>query len=402
MNATLPLSFRTRRVVESQTLAQSARAKQMKESGIDVVDLTAGEPDFPTPDHVKEAAIAALRSDFTHYTANEGILDLRMAIAGKFAKENRLHYDAGQILVSTGAKHSIFNALQSICNPGDEVLFFSPYWVSYPEMIKLADATPVVINGSIENGFRPDIEQLRRLVSPNTKALLLNSPGNPSGVMYTRDELEQMAQLAREKNIFIISDEIYEKISFDGKQHLSIGSFDGMADRVITINGLSKAYAMTGWRIGFLGGPPDVVAAAAKVQSQTTSNPNSIAQKAALAAITGSQEPVHSMVCEFSRRRDFIMELAADIPDLQIVAPEGAFYLLCGVSRFYGRRYGSRVIRDSVSITDYLLQEHHVALVPGSPFGMDGCMRLSFASSKETLKRGLERIRAGLAQLSHD
>jgi aspartate aminotransferase len=398
----LPLSSRVRKTAGSQTLAQTAKAKRLREAGMDVVALTAGEPDFPTPGHVKEAALAAIASDFTHYTENEGIRELREVIAAKFSRENDFRVTAEQILVSTGAKQSIFNALQAICNPGDEVLLLSPYWVSYPDIIKLADATPVIVSSHRDGHFRPDIRRIRDALSRHTKALILNTPCNPSGVVYSSEEISQIADLVRDAGIYVLSDEIYEKITYDGNRHISIGSFPGMEDKAIVVNGLSKAFAMTGWRIGYMGGPPEVIKAASKVQSQVTSNPNSIAQKAAVAALTGGEADVRHMVGEFSRRRDLAMEFMSRIPDLTVVKPEGAFYFLLGVSRFYGRRSGSGPISSSGEMADYLLDRHGVAVVPGAAFGMDACIRLSYACSVENLRKGLERMREGLTQLSSD
>jgi aspartate aminotransferase len=396
----LTLSRKLQEVEESQTLALSAKARSMKESGIDVVSLTAGEPDFPTPRHVKEAAIKAIEANFTHYTANQGIPDLIKAIAAKFARENNLQFEPRQILVSTGAKHSIFNALQAICNKGDEVIILSPFWVSYPEMVKLADATPVIVPTSIENGFKPDIRKIRQAVNQKTKAIILNSPGNPTGAVYTASDFEDIAAIVKDAGIFVISDEIYESVIYDGNRHCSIGAIQSIRDQVITVNGVSKAYAMTGWRIGYMGGPAAVIELAARIQSQATSNASSISQKAATAALSGPQQEVGVMVEEFLRRRNYVVETLSSMAGVTVFAPGGAFYAFFGLKNFYGRKAKGQVIKNSAEMAQYLLEQHHVAMVPGSPFGDDGCMRMSFACSMDDLNKGLSRLRTGLQQLA--
>jgi aspartate aminotransferase len=395
----LTVSRKLQQVEESQTLALSAKARTMKESGIDVVSLTAGEPDFPTPRHVKEAAIRAIESDFTHYTANQGIAELIQAIVKKFSTENDLHFEPSQILVSTGAKHSIFNALQAICNKGDEVVIFSPYWVSYPEMVKLADATPVIVPTTIENGFKPDMRKLRQAINQKTKALILNSPGNPTGAVYTASEIEDIARMVRDAGIFVISDEIYEKVIYDGNLHVSIGALKTVRDQVITVNGVSKAFAMTGWRIGYMGGPSPVIELAARIQSQATSNATSISQKATVAALNGPQDDVEMMVREFIRRRDHVIDALSSIQGVTVSSPGGAFYVFFGLKSFYGRRYKGQLIRNSADMARYLLEHHHVAMVPGFAFGADDCMRMSFACSMADLDKGLSRIRTGVEEL---
>lgn len=396
----LTLSGKIRSIEESQTLALTAKAKRMKESGIDVVSLTAGEPDFPTPRHVKEAAIMAIESNFTKYTPNSGTPDLVTAIIRKFSSENDLHFSPQQILVSSGAKQSIFNALQAICNKGDEVVFFSPYWVSYPEMVKMADAVPVIVPTSIENMFKPDLRKLRHAINAKTKALILNSPNNPSGVVFTRSELEDIAEIVREKGIFVISDEIYEKVMYDSNKHFSIGAIKAIRDQVITVNGMSKAFSMTGWRIGYAGGPLEVMELAAKVQSQVTSNANSIAQKAAERALTGPVGDIAQMVAEFKKRRDFVYHKLSEIPGVKVTLPGGAFYFLFDVSSYYGRKANGQAIWNSDDMGRYLLEKHHVAGVPGVAFGDDKTLRISYACSMQELEKGTERIRRGLESLS--
>ena len=395
----LTVSRKLQQVEESQTLALSAKASRMKESGIDVVSLTAGEPDFPTPRHVKEAAIKAIESDFTHYTANQGIKELIEAIVKKFSRENNLQFEPSQILVSTGAKHSIFNALQAICNKGDEVIIFSPYWVSYPEMVKLADATPVIVPTTIENDFKPDMRKLRQAINQKTKALILNSPGNPTGAVYTASDIEDIAKMVRDAGIFVISDEIYEKVIYDGNRHVSIGALKTLRDQVITVNGVSKAFAMTGWRIGYMGGPSPAMELAARIQSQATSNATSISQKAAVAALNGPQDDVEMMVREFAGRRDQVIEALSSIQGVTVSSPGGAFYVFFGLKSFYGRKYKGQLIKNSADMAQYLLEHHRVAMVPGFAFGADDCMRMSFACSMADLEKGLSRIRRGVEEL---
>ena len=396
----LTLSTKIRNIEESQTLALTAKAKRMKDSGLDVVSLTAGEPDFPTPRHVKEAAIKAIEANFTKYTSNSGITELLDGIIKKFSIDNDLHFERDQIIVSAGAKQSIYNVLQAICNKGDEVVFFSPYWVSYPEMVKLADATPVVVPTSIDNQFKPDLKRLRNAVHAKTKALILNSPNNPTGAVFTRSELEDIAEIVRDANIFVISDEIYEKVMYDGNKHFSIGSIKSIRDNVITVNGVSKAYSMTGWRIGYAGGPLAVMEAAARVQSQVTSNANSIAQKATVAALNGGISDLAAMVEEFKIRRDFAYEKLRAIPGITVTQPGGAFYFLFDVSKFYGKKNNGQLVKNSADMGTYLLDHHHVASVPGVAFGDDRCLRISYACSMTELESGMERIRKGLEALS--
>jgi aspartate aminotransferase len=390
------LSTKLRGIEESQTLLLAAKARRMQTEGLDVVDLTAGEPDFPTPRHIKEAAIKAIEADFTKYTSNAGTPELIDAIIRKFSLENDLHFEREQIVVSSGAKQSIFNVLQAICNKGDEVVILSPYWVSYPEMIKMADAKPVIVPTRIEDGFRPNLRKLRAAINAKTKALILNFPCNPTGVALTRSEVEDIAELVRQTGIFVISDEIYEKVMYDGKKPFSIGSVKAIRDLVITVNGVSKAFAMTGWRIGYAGGPRQIMQGAAKVQSQVTSCPNSIAQKAALAALTGPSSTVHDMVKEFQLRRDFVHSKFSRVPSINILLPEGAFYFFFDVSKYYGKQYNGRRILNSAQMATYLLEQHHVALIPGEPFGDDTCLRISYACSLTELEKGVERIIRGL------
>ncbi len=393
------LSRKVREVDESLTLVLSAKARRLKEAGIDVISLTAGEPDFPTPRHVKDAAIAAIEGNFTHYTANEGITELLDAVIAKFSRDNGLTFGRDQILVSSGAKHAIFNALQAVCGHGDEVIILSPYWVSYPAMVRLVGAVPVIVHCSMESGFRPFPEMIRRAITAKTKAIILNSPTNPTGVVFTSEEIEAIATIVRDTDILVFSDEVYEKVAFDRRRHISIGALDGISDRVITVNGVSKAYAMTGWRIGYLGGPRDIVAAAAKVQGQTTSNANSVAQKAAAAALSGSQECVDAMVAEFQRRRDVTYAALRSIAGLSVFVPDGAMFFFFGVREFLGRKHGGRTITTSIDLAHHLLDEYHVGVVPGTAFGDDDCLRLSFSCPVVQLSEGLRRVKQGLEEL---
>jgi aspartate aminotransferase len=370
----------------------------MKAQGIDVVSLSAGEPDFPTPDHIKEAAIQAIKENFTKYTQNQGIPELINAIVEKFKRDNNIEYRPSQILVSSGAKHSIFNALQAICNPGDEVIIPAPYWVSYPAMVALVDAKPIILKTDIATNFKITPEQLKEAITSKTKALIFNTPSNPTGAVYTEDEIKKIAEVVYEKNIFVISDEIYEKIIYDEK-HFSMASIPELKDLVITVNGVSKAYAMTGWRIGYMGAKEDIIKLANKVQGQVTSNASSISQKAALAALTGPQEPVRKMVNEFKIRRDFLCSELKQIPGVDVFVPTGAFYVFPRVSAYYGRRYNGVEIRNSNDFCEFLLKEEKLAIVPGDAFGMDECVRISYAASMEELMKGVERFRRAIEKL---
>ncbi len=393
------LSEKILNLPESETLRISAIAKNMKAQGIDVVSLSAGEPDFPTPEHIKEAAIQAIRENFTKYTQNQGIPELINAIIEKFRRDNNIEYKPSEILVSSGAKQSIFNALQAICNPGDEVLIIAPYWVSYPPMVALVGAKPVILKTDISTNFKITADQLRDAITPRTKALIFNTPSNPTGTVYTEDEIKKIAEVVYEKNIFVISDEIYEKIIYDEK-HFSIASIKELRDLVITINGVSKAYAMTGWRIGYMGANEEVVKLANKVQGQVTSNASSISQKAALAALTGTQEPVRKMVNEFKIRRDFLCSELKQIPGVEVFIPSGAFYVFPKVSFYYGRKYNGFVVKNSNDFCEFLLKEEKLAIVPGDAFGMDECVRISYAASMEEIMKGVERFRRAIEKLN--
>jgi aspartate aminotransferase len=380
---------------ESQTLALSGRAKVMSREGKDVVNLCTGEPDFPTPDCAKQAAIEALQDDFTHYTDPNGIIELRRAVADKFLKENLLKSATPEtVLVSNGAKQCILNVLLAICNEGDDVIIPAPYWVSYPPMVTIAGANPVIVETNAENNFKMTPQQLEEALTPETKCVLLNSPSNPTGVMYSEQEIRALADVLKDHTCYIISDEIYEKITFGTVKHFSIGSLDVLKDRVITVNGVSKAYAMTGWRIGFMHAPKDVLKQAAKVQGQTTSNPNSIAQKAALAALQYAEADVERMRNVFERRRELISGLLKNIPGVNLVMPDGAFYVFPDISELL-KKSGIT----AAEFCENLLVKYHLALVPGEAFGAEGCVRFSFAAADETIIKGAERFARALNDL---
>lgn len=395
------LSERVKKIKPSPTLAMDARAKAMKAQGIDIVNFGVGEPDFDTPEHVKEAAIKAIRDGFTKYTPVGGIDELKEAIVEKFKNDNNLEYSKDEILVSCGAKHSLYNVAQALYGAGDEVIIPSPYWVSYPDQVLLNDAVPVFVKTYEEDSFmlRPDV--LESKITKKTKAIILNSPSNPTGLTYDKKTLEAIAEIAVRHGIYVVSDEIYEKLVYDGVEHISIASLDKeIRDRTIVINGLSKSHAMTGWRIGFAAGPRDIIKAMTNIQSQSTSNPTSIAQKAAVAALTGPQDFISVMHAEFDKRRKFLVDGLNSIDGVRCLKPTGAFYVFPNVSRFYGRKAGQRQINSSLDIAMYLLEDSNVALVHGDAFGDDSYIRISYATSMENIKKGLERIREALSRLA--
>lgn len=393
------LSLKVRQLEESQTLAFTARAHELRDGGADVVSLTAGEPDFPTPLHVKMNAIRAIEEDFTHYTANRGIPELLAAIQRKFERDNQLHFETTQLVVSNGAKHSLFNALQAICNPGDEVIVVAPYWVSYPEMVKLVDAKPVIVTADEKTNFKLTPSQLRKAVNQRTKALIFNTPNNPTGAVYTQGEIEELADIVQESGIYVLSDEIYEKVMYDGERHFSIGSIKEIREQVITVNGVSKAHAMTGWRIGYLGASKEIAAAAAKVQSQVTSNASSVSQRAAVAALCGPTDDLKKMVEEFQRRRDFMCGELGKIPGLSFTKPRGAFYLFLPLKSVLNKRHGETLIKDDLDVCTFFLNEEHLALIPGSAFGAKQYVRLSFACAMKELEKAVVRLQRGFKKL---
>ncbi len=395
------LSPRVAAMQPSATLAISGRAAAMTREGRDVIALSAGEPDFPTPAPIVEAAHQALRDERFHYTPNAGIPELKEAIAQKLRDENGLDVTAAEVLCSNGAKQSVAQALVAACRPGDEVLIPAPYWVSYPEMARLAGAEPVALAATAEADYKVTPEQLDAAITERTRALILNSPSNPTGAVYSPDEMEGLAAvLRRHPHVLIISDEIYEYVLFDA-DFVSFGALDGMGERTATVNGFSKGFAMTGWRLGYLAGPDWLVRAASKVQSQLTSGPNSVTQYAALAAFTMGEEPIREMVAAFRQRRDAVLARLRAIDGVSCPTPEGAFYLFPDVSAFYGRTPpGGPEISGSVDLCQYLLEEHEVALVPGAAFGSDAGVRISYATDLDTLLRACDRIETGLAALA--
>jgi|TARA_B100000029_G_scaffold510190_1_gene601105 aspartate aminotransferase len=393
----ISISDKSKQVAPSSTLALTAKINAMVADGLDVVKFGAGEPDFDTPDHIKSAAIDALNQGFTKYTPVAGITELREAIVDKFERDNGLSYEANQVIVSCGAKHTIYNILQAICNPGDEVIFAAPYWVSYIEMVKLADATPIVINTTPDQNFALTPDQIKSAVTEKTKAIIIGSPSNPTGTTYSTESLQMIAELAVEHQFYLISDEIYEALLYDGAKHQSLASFgEAVKSLTFVVNGVSKAYSMTGWRIGYTAGPEDAIKAMSKIQSHSTSNPTSIAQKAAFAAITGSQEPVVEMVKAFQKRRDLICQRLDDIDGIAYVRPQGAFYIFPDFSAHYGRTISGHSINSSQDLATYLLDEAKVGAVPGDGFGADNHMRFSFATSETEINRGLDRIQKAL------
>jgi len=384
-------------VTESQTFAIAGEIRKLKAAGEDIVSFALGEPDFPSPRSARDAAVMALDSNFTKYTAFEGIPELREEIAEKFRRDNNLNATADTILVSCGGKQAIYNALQAICEEGDEVLIPSPYWVSYPEMVKLSSAAPVFIPTNAESRFKITPELLRAAITPRTKLIILNTPSNPSGMMYTESELHALAKILAENEIYILADELYEKIIFDGNAHVSIGSFDETRDLTITINGASKVYSMTGWRIGFMHASPAIIHAASIVQIQSTTSATSFAQKGALAALVSAGEDVKTMVAAFQHRRDLILSLLRDIPGVSFIPPEGAFYVWLNVNR-YIESHGMNISE----LAHNLLLKYKVGLMPGSAFGDKSYLRLSFACSEKDIKEGTSRLREGLTSLPLD
>ena len=393
------LSNRLNRLAPSQTLAMSQKSGEMKAQGIDVINMSVGEPDFNTPEHIKEAAKKAVDENFSRYSPVPGYMDLRKAIVAKLKNENHLDYTTSEILVSSGAKQSVCNTVMALVNDGEEVIIPAPYWVSYPQMVKLAGGTPVIVNAGFEQNFKMTPEQLEAAITPKTRMLILCSPSNPTGSVYTKDELEALAEvIKRHDDLFVLADEIYEHINYVGK-HESIAQFPGMKERTIIVNGVSKAYAMTGWRIGFIAAPEWIVKGCNKLQGQYTSGPCSVSQKAAEAAYTTSQECVETMRKAFERRRDLIVKLAKEIPGLEVNCPQGAFYLFPKCSGFYGKSYEGKTINNSTDLAMFLLEEGHVATVGGDAFGDPECFRMSYATSDDNIREAMRRIKETLAKL---
>lgn len=393
------LSDRLNRLAPSATLAMSQKSSEMKAQGIDVINMSVGEPDFNTPDHIKNAAKEAVDNNYSRYSPVPGYADLRKAIAAKLKRENNLEYNINEILVSNGAKQSVCNTVMALVNDGDEVIIPTPYWVSYPQMVKLAGGNPVFINAGFEQNFKITAQQLEDAITPKTRLLILCSPSNPTGSVYTKDELESLAEVIKiHEDLFVLADEIYEHINYTGR-HESIAQFPGMKERSIIVNGVSKAYAMTGWRIGFIAAPEWIVKGCNKLQGQYTSGPCSVSQKAAEAAYTLPQDCVEEMRKAFERRRNLIVELAKDIPGLEVNTPQGAFYLFPKCSSFYGKSDGKRTINNSTDFAMYLLEVGHVATVAGDAFGDPECFRMSYATSDENIREAMSRIKDVLSRL---
>ena len=395
------LSKRARGLKPSPTLAINAKAKAMQARGIKVISFGAGEPDFDTPENIKRAAVKAIQEGFTKYTPAGGIVELKDAIINKFQRDNRLTYKRSQIIVSCGGKHSFYNLAQALFDTGDEVIIPAPYWVSYPPMIALAEGTPVILETKEENGFKVTPEDLKKKITSKTKALIINSPSNPTGCAYTKEELEKIAEIAISRNFFVISDDIYEKIVYDGFQFLSIASFnDEIKNRTIIVHGVAKTYSMTGWRIGYTAGPEEIITAMDNIQSQSTSNPNSIAQKASIEALIGPQDEVDKMVKAFAERRRYIVDRMNRIPGVTCYNPAGAFYVFPNFSSYYSKSYQGKKIANSSGLADFFLDVARVAVVPGVEFGADKFERLSFATSMEDIREGVGRIEESLKKLT--
>jgi aspartate aminotransferase len=397
----MKIAKRMKNIKPSPTLAVAAKAKAMKAEGIDVIGFGAGEPDFDTPDHIKQAAIAAIESGFTKYTPAGGTVELKQAVAAKLQRDNSLEYKTSEILISCGAKHSLYNAFQALLSEGDEIIIPAPYWVSYPDMAYLAGAVPVVIETSDQSGFKVTPDQVRAAITPRTRAFVLNSPSNPTGAAYSTDELQALANVFLGTDILVISDEIYESLTYDGYASTSIVTVEPrLKEQALVVNGVSKTYSMTGWRIGYAAGPADVIKAMSNIQSQSTSNPTSIAQKAAVAALDGPQDCIAEMLQAFDERRTYMVKRLNAIEGFSCNTPKGAFYTFPTVSGVYGKKTGSTVIQGSSDLATALLDNARVAVVAGSAFGSDANIRLSYATSFENIEKGLDRIEAFVKTLT--
>lgn len=393
------LSNRLNRLAPSATLAMSQKSSEMTAQGIDVINMSVGEPDFNTPDHIKQAAKLAIEENYSRYSPVPGYAVLRQAIARKLERENHLHYQPNEILVSNGAKQSVCNTIMALVNDGEEVIIPAPYWVSYPQMVKLAGGEPVIVNAGFDQNFKMTPQQLEAAITPKTRMLILCSPSNPTGSVYSKDELAGLAEvIMRHDDLFVLADEIYEHINYIG-HHESIAQFPGMKERAIIVNGVSKAYAMTGWRIGYIAAPEWIVKGCNKLQGQYTSGPCSVSQKAAEAAYNLPQDCVEEMRLAFERRRDLIVKLAKDIPGLEVNVPQGAFYLFPKCSSFYGKSDGEHTINNSNDLAMYLLDKGHVATVGGDAFGDPECFRMSYATSDDNIREAMRRIKEVLGQL---
>jgi aspartate aminotransferase len=397
----MKLATRLQSIKPSATLAQSARAKTMAAAGVDVVSLVAGEPDFETPEFIKDAGIAAIRGGFTKYTLTAGTPELRAAICEKLETENGLKYRPEQVLVSTGAKHSIYNLFQALLDPGDEVIIFAPYWVSYPDIVRMAEGTPIIVETREEDGFMPDPGAVKRALSPRTRAVVINSPGNPSGAVLPAAALRAIAEVVRNSECLLVTDDIYEKLLYVPEPFVNIANVaPDLFERTVVINGVSKAFSMTGWRLGYAAGPQALINAMVLVQDQSTSNTSSITQKAATAALKGPKSALTQMLAEFRARRGICVSELNAIEGVRCRPPDGAFYAFPRVQDLVGRKYKGRALTGSMQIADILLQDFHLAVVPGLPFGADGYLRMSFAASRQAIEEGIKRLRKFVAALS--
>ena len=391
----------TRHLKPSETLAISAKAKALRAQGREVIDFSVGEPDFNTPDNVIKAAEHAMAEGFTKYTQASGLPALRQAIAEKLTRENNLQYEPEQIIVSCGAKHVLYNLAMVLVDPGDEVIIPGPYWVTYPTQVEMAGGVPVIIPTTAEEGFKITGEVLRRYLTPATRGIILNSPCNPTGAVYTPEELQDLAEVLRDSSVYVITDEIYEHMVYDGLRQISIATLSPeLKERCIVVNGVSKSFSMTGWRVGYCAGPTDVIAACGHLQSQSTSNPTAFAQVGAIEALTGPQDSVHAMAAAFVERRDFVVDRLNAIDGISCPMPQGAFYTFPKINALFGRRANGRTLSDSAEVVDYLLDAAGVAAVPGDAFGANDHMRLSYAASMEALQSGLDRVEQAVQNLA--
>ncbi|CAH2213652.1 pyridoxal phosphate-dependent aminotransferase [Tepidibacter aestuarii] len=396
----MELSIKHSNISSSLTLAISAKAKKMQEDGIKVISFSVGEPDFNTPENIRNKAIDVIQNNNIGYTAASGMPALKNAICNKLKVDNNLVYNSKEIIVSNGAKHSLYNIFQAICNPEDEVIISTPYWVSYPELVKMAGAKPILIDCDEDNDFKYNIDDLKKNITHKTKAIILTSPSNPTGSVYTLDELKQIAELAVKNNIIVVSDEIYEKLIYDNQKHISIASLnEKIKELTIVVNGLSKCCAMTGWRIGYTASNEKIAIIMSNIQSHATSNPNTIAQYAAIEALEGDQSAIEYMRNEFDQRRKKMVELINDIPNISCNMPKGAFYVMVNISKVIGKKLGNYDINSSMDFANYLLENSHVAVVPGVAFGNDNYIRLSYATSQENIIEGLNRIKEALSNI---
>lgn len=397
----MTLAYRTNQIQPSQTLAVTSMVDILRRQGKNVIDLGAGEPDFDTPDIIKQAAVQAIQDGFTKYTPSSGVLELKQAICEKYEHDSGVLYAPSEILITCGAKHAVVNALLALCQEGDEVIIPAPYWTSYIEQVRFVGAQPVIVETDESTDFKMNPEQLRARITPSTKMLILNSPSNPTGAVYSKAELANLVEVIKKHNFYVIYDEIYEKIIYDREKHTSLASFPGLKDRVISVNGVSKAYAMTGWRIGYLAAKEDIVKACAKIQSHTTSNPCSISQQASIAALKAGNKILTAMVEAFDERRKYLAEKLSALPGIKCSLPKGAFYMFPNISDYHGASYNGKEIGSSIDFCAFLLEKSGVALVPGEAFGSNKHVRLSYATSMANLQEAVTRIESALVKLKH-